>query len=54
MSDFQVPDEIILRKVLRSGDGSHQYSKEAKKTDFEDHSTERFGETFWGFGKFIC
>lgn len=46
----QVPDEIIRKKVLRSGDGNHKYSKQAKKSDFIDDKTERFGETFWGFG----
>jgi hypothetical protein len=48
-----VPDEIIQRKVLRSGDGSHIYSKEAKASEKETATTiaERFGETFWGFGR---
>jgi hypothetical protein len=44
LSDFvQVPDEIIKRKVLRSGDGSHGYVK------FDN--SKRFRETFWGFGE---
>jgi hypothetical protein len=46
----QVPDEIIKRKVLRSGDGSHDYAKSSQNSD-NSIQTERFGETFWGFGK---
>jgi hypothetical protein len=39
--------------VLRSGDGSHKFSKEAKQSGKEsnDNETERFGESFWGFGE---
>ena len=44
-----VPADVIKRKVLRSGDGSHTYSKEAKKGEILDTS-ENFGEFFWGFG----
>lgn len=46
-----VPDEIVRRRVLRTGDGSHPYSKELK-TNFNDNNNAdkiRDTEHFWGF-----
>ncbi|KAL7027405.1 hypothetical protein ACKWTF_005428 [Chironomus riparius] len=50
-----VPDDIVRRRVLRTGDGSHPYSKElAEKSTGNNMSTEiRDTEHFWGFGKLI-
>jgi stearoyl-CoA desaturase (Delta-9 desaturase) len=45
--------DVIRKRVLRTGDGSHPYSKEAKKQDLEvDNNNE--GENrdlnhFWGW-----
>lgn len=45
-----VPDEIIRKRVLRTGDGSHPYSKEKAKHD-QNNNTDKVRETehFWGF-----
>jgi stearoyl-CoA desaturase (Delta-9 desaturase) len=49
-----VPDSIIKGRVLRTGDGTHKYSKGSHKQ--EDNNNEdqdgdsRDVEHFWGFG----
>jgi stearoyl-CoA desaturase (delta-9 desaturase) len=57
-----VSDEMIRRRVLRTGDGSHRYSKKAQelnnnniiKEDFNEkiwaHEENEFPDTYWGFG----
>lgn len=52
-----VPDEVVKKRALRTGDGSHRYNKEAKKQDAnitEDIRNNNEGERdldhFWGWG----
>lgn len=55
---------MIRRRVLRTGDGSHRYSKKAQdfnnnsnKEDFNDkiwaHEENEFPDTYWGFGEYL-
>ena len=49
-----VPDEIVRKRVLRTGDGSHPYSRELaeKSNNSSNLSTEiRDTEHFWGYGE---
>lgn len=49
-----VPDHIVKTRILRTGDGSHEYAKKNKdkieannnSADEADHDDEHF----WGFG----
>lgn len=52
-----VPDEVIKARVLRTGDGSHPYSIEAKKKNLQfteevknNNEGERDLDHFWGWG----
>jgi stearoyl-CoA desaturase (Delta-9 desaturase) len=49
-----VPDSIIKRRILRTGDGSHPYSQSQKQSDDDNNNNEdqveRDVEHFWGFG----
>jgi len=49
-----VPDEIIKKRVLRTGDGSHPYSKEEAENNNNNNNDYkdiiRDTEHFWGFG----
>lgn len=50
-----VPLDMIKNRVLRTGDGSHKYSK-MQQTDVEarvdnNNFSERDTEHFWGWGK---
>ena len=54
---------MIRRRVLRTGDGTHRYSKKTQdlnnnnsiKEEFNDkiwaHEENEFPDTYWGFGK---
>lgn len=51
-----VPDEVVKKRVLRTGDGSHPYSIEAKKQNAEivedvknNNEGERDLDHFWGW-----
>lgn len=46
-----VPDEIIKRRLLRTGDGSHSYAKLEKKEQNNNLDDEklRTTENFWGW-----
>lgn len=50
-----VSDEVVKKRVLRTGDGSHPYSIEAKKHNIkveEEHNNndgERDLDHFWGW-----
>lgn len=52
-----VPKKMIRERVLRTGDGSHKYSKldqndvEAKLEN-NNNQSERDTEHFWGWGEF--
>lgn len=53
-----VPPEMIKSRVLKTGDGSHKYSKLAEKDaenppDNNNNEPSRDTEHFWGFGKFF-
>lgn len=49
-----VPDHIIKRRILRTGDGSHPHSLNQKQSDDNNNDdeaeSERDVEHFWGFG----
>lgn len=50
-----VPDHIIKRRVLRTGDGSHPYSQELIQDNNNNNEDDlgddkRDVEHFWGFG----
>lgn len=47
-----VSNETIRLRVLRTGDGSHRYSKEAAEKKIQaDENPESSSECFWGWGK---
>lgn len=52
-----VSDEVVKKRVLRTGDGSHPYSSEAKKKNIQlddEHNNnegERDLDHFWGWVK---
>lgn len=52
-----VPDHVVRKRVLRTGDGSHRYSIEAKKNNAHieeevknNNEGERDLDHFWGWG----
>jgi stearoyl-CoA desaturase (delta-9 desaturase) len=47
-----VPKSMIRERVLRTGDGSHKYSKDADEADIEanNNQTVTTTEHFWGWG----
>lgn len=48
-----VPKEMLRNRVLRTGDGSHKFSKEkdAEIPAQNNNTGERDTEHFWGWGK---
>lgn len=48
-----VPKEMIKNRVLRTGDGSHKFSKlkDAEAPPNNNNTGERDTEHFWGWGK---
>jgi stearoyl-CoA desaturase (delta-9 desaturase) len=50
-----VSDEVVKKRVLRTGDGTHRYSVEAKKNNInldDEHNNnegERDLDHFWGW-----
>lgn len=54
-----VSDDMIKRRVMRTGDGSHRYAKKAidknNNENFNDkiwaHDEGEFPNTYWGYGK---
>lgn len=40
---------MVRNRVLRTGDGSHAYSKEATDNSIGEASSERDVEHFWGW-----
>lgn len=46
-----VPDEVIRKRVLRTGDGSHPYSKQVNAKLDENNNNDKMRDTehFWGF-----
>lgn len=48
-----VPKNMIRERVLRTGDGSHKYSKDAVDADIEanNNHTAISTEHFWGWGE---
>lgn len=51
--------DMIKARVLRSGDGSHPYSKAAKEdaelaVDNNNTNFSRDTDHFWGYGKKYC
>lgn len=50
-----VPTEMIKKRVLRTGDGTHKYSKlaseDAEQNCNNNNVNERDTEHFWGWGK---
>lgn len=51
-----VPDHIVKSRILRTGDGSHEYSKNNQGKSFSSNNNDgeedesRDVEHFWGFG----
>lgn len=50
-----VPEDIIRKRVLRTGDGSHPFSKQVAEINNNNNNNEykdklRDTEHFWGFG----
>lgn len=46
-----VPDEVIRKRVLRTGDGSHPYARQLCDANNNSPSDKlRDTEHFWGFG----
>jgi stearoyl-CoA desaturase (delta-9 desaturase) len=47
-----VPDDIIKRRVLRTGDGTHPYSIKAMEENNNNGNVDKIRDTehFWGFG----
>jgi stearoyl-CoA desaturase (delta-9 desaturase) len=46
-----VPDEIIRKRVLRTGDGTHPYFQQVKAKHDENNNVDKLRDTehFWGF-----
>ena len=47
-----VPDDIIKKRILRTGDGTHKYSSQIKREEnnnFNAHDKFRVTENFWGW-----
>jgi stearoyl-CoA desaturase (Delta-9 desaturase) len=46
-----VPENMIKDRILRTGDGSHSYSKKMRSKNNPDiNNNKRDIEHFWGFG----
>jgi stearoyl-CoA desaturase (Delta-9 desaturase) len=47
-----VPQDMIRKRVLRTGDGSHKYTKlqDAELIDNNNRTEDRDTEHFWGWG----
>ena len=50
---FLVSDEMIKKRVLRTGDGSHRYAQEALTEANLNKETEKDVVHYWGFGKIL-
>jgi hypothetical protein len=48
---FEVSDELIRKRVLRTGDGSHQYARQALTEAKINKETAKDVKHYWGFGE---